>query len=120
MARPYFLAVSLARGRHIRPSISDHNFKARSSILLVCKIPLLARALGLKAEHTAARPSARATIGYLVHKHITRFNEILNSLQQWINICNDKLKYRICICMERKSEQIKFHREKHHSPYIKQ
>ena len=30
---------------------------------LVCKIPLLARALGLKA----ARPSARATIGYLVY-----------------------------------------------------
>ena len=33
---------------------------------LVCKIPLLARALGLKAE--CARPSARATIGYLVYK----------------------------------------------------
>ena len=31
---------------------------------VVCKIPLLARALGLKA---AARPSARATIGYLVY-----------------------------------------------------
>ena len=30
---------------------------------LVCKIPLLARALGLKA----AMPSARATIGYLVY-----------------------------------------------------
>ena len=35
---------------------------------LVCKIPLLARALGLKAEHAATRPSARATIGYLVYK----------------------------------------------------
>ena len=32
--------------------------------LFVCKIPLLARALGLKA---ATRPSARATIGYLVY-----------------------------------------------------
>ena len=31
--------------------------------MIVCKIPLLARALGLKA----ARPSARATIGYLVY-----------------------------------------------------
>ena len=41
----------LARGRHIR---------------LVCKIPLLARALGRKA-----RPSARATIGYLVYKYST-------------------------------------------------
>ena len=29
--------------------------------MLVCKIPLLARSLGLKA---AARPSVRATIGY--------------------------------------------------------
>ena len=28
----------------------------------VCKIPLLARALGLKA-----RPSARATLGYLIY-----------------------------------------------------
>ena len=35
----------------------------------VCKIPLLARALGLKA---AARPSARATIGYLVYKGLVR------------------------------------------------
>ena len=34
---------------------------ARGSV--VCKIPLLARVLGLKA-----RPSARATIGYLVYK----------------------------------------------------
>ena len=31
----------------------------------VCKIPFLTRALGQKA---AARPSARATIGYLVYK----------------------------------------------------
>ena len=36
---------------------------ARARCLFVCKIPLLARALGLKA-----RPSARATIGYLVYK----------------------------------------------------
>ena len=34
----------------------------------VCKIPLLARALGL----AAARPSARATIGYLVYKGQSR------------------------------------------------
>ena len=34
--------------------------------LVVCKIPLFARALGLKA----ARPSARATIGYIVYKSI--------------------------------------------------
>ena len=34
---------------------------------VVCKVLLLARALGLKAEHAAARPSARATIGYLVY-----------------------------------------------------
>ena len=41
---------------------------------VVCKIPLLARALGLKAyaaarhsAYAAARPSARATIGYLVY-----------------------------------------------------
>ena len=32
-------------------------------LFVVCKIPLLARALGLKA----ARPSTRATIGYLVY-----------------------------------------------------
>ena len=32
----------------------------KDTFALVCKIPLLARALGLKA-----RPSARATIGYL-------------------------------------------------------
>ena len=32
--------------------------------IFVCMIPLLARALGLKA---ATRPSARATIGYLVY-----------------------------------------------------
>ena len=38
----------------------------RSRFQFVCKIPLLARALGLKAA--AARPSARATIGYLVYK----------------------------------------------------
>ena len=38
----------------------------RAGGLLVCKIPLLARALGLKAE--AARPSARATIEFLVYK----------------------------------------------------
>ena len=36
--------------------------------LLVCKIPLLARALGLKA---APRPSACATIGYLVYNRAT-------------------------------------------------
>ena len=36
------------------------NFQSK----LVCKIPLLARAPGL----AAARPSARATIGYLVYK----------------------------------------------------
>ena len=33
------------------------------ALIVVCKIPLLARALGLKA----ARPSARATIWYLVY-----------------------------------------------------
>ena len=40
--------------------------------LIVCKIPSLARALGLKAEqnYAAARPSARATIVYLVYKVI--------------------------------------------------
>ena len=38
-----------------------------SAIALVCKIPLLARAIGLKA----ARPSARATIGYLVYNDRT-------------------------------------------------
>ena len=32
-------------------------------VVIVCKIPLLERALGLKA-----RSSARATIGYLVYK----------------------------------------------------
>ena len=35
-------------------------------IHIVCKKPLLARALGLKLA--AARQSARATIGYLVNK----------------------------------------------------
>ena len=34
--------------------------------VIACKIPLLARAFGMRAE--AARPSARATIGYLVYK----------------------------------------------------
>ena len=34
-----------------------------TSKLFVCKIPLLARALGL----AAAKPSARATIGYLAY-----------------------------------------------------
>ena len=34
--------------------------------ILVCKISLLTRALGLKAA-AAIRPSARATIGYLVY-----------------------------------------------------
>ena len=49
-----------------------HSVKSRPAIFsracfaIVCKIPLIARALGLKAE--AARPSARATIGYLVYK----------------------------------------------------
>ena len=45
------------------------------SHVVVCKIPLLARALGLKA-YAAARPSAIATIGYLVYKsrgcHVVR------------------------------------------------
>ena len=35
----------------------------------VCKIPLLARALGLKA-----RPSARATIGYRVYKKLLKYS----------------------------------------------
>ena len=35
---------------------------ANVDLMVACKIPLLARALGLKA-----RPSARATIGYLVY-----------------------------------------------------
>ena len=35
-----------------------------TTVLIICKIPLLARALGLKA---VTRPSARATIGYLVY-----------------------------------------------------
>ena len=39
--------------------------------MLVCKILLLARALGLKA-YAAARPSAHATIGYLVYKPSAR------------------------------------------------
>ena len=43
-----------------RPNLRDE----RESCILVCKIPLLARALGLKAK---ARPSARATMGYLVY-----------------------------------------------------
>ena len=34
----------------------------------VCKIPL--RALGLKAEQAAARPSARATLGYIIYKRL--------------------------------------------------
>ena len=42
-----------------------HYFAARSAAIgVVCKIPLLARAL--------ARPSARATIGYLVYNHRRR------------------------------------------------
>ena len=36
-------------------------------------MPLLARALGLKAE---CKPSARATIGYLVYKHLYKSLEI--------------------------------------------
>ena len=40
----------------------DYVSTALCTFILVCKIPLLARALGLKA-----RPSARATIGYLVY-----------------------------------------------------
>ena len=39
---------------------------AQYPIWVVCKIPLLARALGLKA----ARPSTRATIGYLVYNYL--------------------------------------------------
>ena len=46
-------------GHGLKSVITD---KARSFI--VYNIPLLARALGLKAD----RPSARATIGYLVYK----------------------------------------------------
>ena len=38
------------------------SYVIKTAFLIVCKIPLLARALGLKA-----RPSARATIGYLVY-----------------------------------------------------
>ena len=38
---------------------------------IVCKIPLLARALA------AARPSARATIGYIVYKPNNRNDQIL-------------------------------------------
>ena len=42
-------------------------FKLYIIIIIVCKIPLLARALGL----SAARPSARATIGYIVYYYNT-------------------------------------------------
>ena len=45
------------------PSSRGH---AQAKLYFECKIPLLARALGLNA----ARPSARATIGYLVYKVI--------------------------------------------------
>ena len=46
-------------------------FDAVKKITLVCKIPLLERALGLKAEQrlnkAVARPSVRTTTRYLVY-----------------------------------------------------
>ena len=39
------------------------------AILFVCKIPLLARALCLKAKKAAARRSSCATLGHLVYKY---------------------------------------------------
>ena len=54
---------------------SEDNIKLTFWQAFVCKIPLLVRALGLKAE--AARPSARATIGYLVYKASLRAGKTL-------------------------------------------
>ena len=59
--------------------MQDSFARARTRPMLVCKIPLLARRTRPSARATigylvykayaAARPSARATIGYLVYKY---------------------------------------------------
>ena len=52
----------------IRDHACTSQYMLQIQYTVVCKIPLLARALGLKA---AARPSARATIEYIHNKKLT-------------------------------------------------
>ena len=53
-------------------SPETYGVRGTAQVVIVCKIPLLARALGPKA-YAAARPSARATIGYLVYKSCEKY-----------------------------------------------
>ena len=53
-------------------SVEQFSGNFNTYIYIVCKIPLLARAFGART-----RPSARATIGYLVYKHLQYFFGIM-------------------------------------------
>ena len=78
---PYRRAPRLAYSA-FRPSASrEQRYLAYNSPnCIVCKIPLLARALGLKAD---ARPSARVTIGYLVYN---KLRALVQMLSNFINL----------------------------------
>ena len=60
-----FTLIEIEKARYMLHMFFLSLYKLLVLYIFVCKKPLLARALGLKAK--AAKPSARETIGYLVY-----------------------------------------------------